>query len=121
MTNVATARPAAAPGDAGDVLEHLPGAAPCRLCGRFQIMQSVHDEIRGTLLEILEEDGIDAPDLTDDTVLLDTGLDSLGLAVLVTRLETTLGYDPFSIMTEAVYPRTLADFEAIYAAYAPSA
>ena len=83
-------------------------------------MQSVHDEIRATLLEILEEDGIDA-DLTDDTVLLDTGLDSLGLAVLVTRLETTLGYDPFSIMTEAVYPRTLADFEAIYAAYAPSA
>jgi acyl carrier protein len=89
--------------------------------GRFRVMPSVKDEIRATLLEILEEDGIDAPELTDDTVLLETGLDSLGLAVLVTRLETTLGYDPFSLMTEAVYPRTLADFEAIYVKYAPIA
>ena len=29
--------------------------------------------------------------LTDDLVLLDSGLDSLGLAILVTRLEDTLG------------------------------
>lgn len=71
------------------------------------------------LLQLLEEDGMPAVELTPDTVLLDTGLDSLGLAVLVTRLETELGYDPFSLMTEAVYPRTLNDFVVIYDKYAP--
>jgi aryl carrier-like protein len=71
------------------------------------------------LLQLLEEDGMSAVELTPDTVLLDTGLDSLGLAVLVTRLETELGYDPFSLMTEAVYPRTLNDFVVIYDKYAP--
>ena len=76
--------------------------------------------VRSTLLHLLQEDGIPAPDLTNETVLLDTGLDSLGLAVLVTRLENTLGYDPFSLMTEAFYPRTLAEFVGVYDTYAPT-
>lgn len=73
------------------------------------------------LIELLEEDGVPVPEIGPDTVLLDTGLDSLGLAVLVTRLESSLGYDPFSIMTEATYPRTMAEFVAIYDKYAPAA
>lgn len=83
-------------------------------------MKSTESTVRSTLLELLEEDEIAGIELTPDTVLLDTGLDSLGLAVLVTRLETTLGYDPFSLMTEASYPRTLEEFITIYDAYAPS-
>lgn len=75
--------------------------------------------MKSTLQELLEEDGISGVELTPETILLDTGLDSLGLAVLVTRLETTLGYDPFSLMTEASYPRTLEEFTAIYNRYAP--
>jgi len=71
--------------------------------------------------ELLEEDGLEIPQLDDDTVLLDTGLDSLGFAVLVTRLEEELGYDPFTLMTEAVYPRTVAEFVSVYERYAPSA
>ena len=71
--------------------------------------------------ELLEEDGLEIPPLDDDTVLLDTGLDSLGFAVLVTRLEEELGYDPFTLMTEAVYPRTVAEFVSVYERYAPSA
>ena len=63
--------------------------------------------------------GTKAPALTDDTVLLDTGLDSLGFAILVTRLEEDLGYDPFSLATEAFYPRTLREFVDFYAAHAP--
>lgn len=63
--------------------------------------------------------GADAPDLTGDTVLLDTGLDSLGFAILVTRLEEDLGYDPFSLATEAYYPRTMSEFVGFYAAHAP--
>ena len=89
-------------------------------CDKFSSMIPVEQTVRDTLLEILDEDGIAAPELTPGTVLLDTGLDSLGLAVLVTRLELVLGYDPFSIMTEAVYPRTLADFVDVYETYAPS-
>ena len=50
-----------------------------------------------------------------------TGLDSLGFAVLVTRLELTLGYDPFTLMTDAVYPRTLAEFVSVYERFAPTA
>lgn len=84
-------------------------------------MLSTESVVRDMLIELLEEDGIPVPAIDSDTVLLDTGLDSLGLAVLVTRLETTLGYDPFSLMTEASYPRTLAEFVGIYDKYAPTA
>ena len=47
-------------------------------------------------------------------VLLQTGMDSLGFAVLVARLEEELGYDPFVLMDEPVYPRTYGEFVAIY-------
>lgn len=52
--------------------------------------------------------------ITDTTVLLQSGLDSLGFAMLVAQLEETLGIDPFSQMTLAVYPTTFADFVSIY-------
>lgn len=52
--------------------------------------------------------------ITDDTVLLQSGLDSLGFAMLVAQLEETLGLDPFSQMMIAVYPSTFADFVRIY-------
>jgi len=53
-------------------------------------------------------------ELKDDTVLLDSGLDSLGFAILVARLEEELGFDPFVEMEEAVYPTTFGEFVAIY-------
>lgn len=71
------------------------------------------------IVRLLEEDDLDVPDITASTILLDTGLDSLGFAVLVTRLEEKLGYDPFSLMKDAVYPRTLQDFVEIYSEYGP--
>ena len=73
------------------------------------------------LAELFEEDELDVPELTDDLVLLETELDSLGFAVLVTRLEETLGYDPFSMMTEPVYPTTFGEFVAVYEQFAPTA
>ena len=57
--------------------------------------------------------------LDDETILLESGLDSLGFAVLVAHLEEELGYDPFSMMEEPVYPRTLGEFIAIYNRFAP--
>jgi aryl carrier-like protein len=59
--------------------------------------------------------------LQDDTVLLESGLDSLGFAMLVSRLEEELGYDPFVQMVEPVYPATLGEFVSIYRKFAPAA
>lgn len=52
--------------------------------------------------------------ISDDTVLLQSGLDSLGFAMLVAQLEEDLDIDPFSQMQIAVYPRTFAEFVSIY-------
>ena len=56
--------------------------------------------------------------LDNETVLLESGLDSLGFAILVTRLEEEFGYDPFVLMDEPVYPRTLGEFISIYQRFA---
>lgn len=52
--------------------------------------------------------------LNDDTVLLETGLDSLGFAILITNLEEELGYDPFTESEEPYYPQTFAEFLEFY-------
>jgi acyl carrier protein len=56
----------------------------------------------------------DLQNLTDESVLLETGLDSLGFAILVTRLEEELGYDPFTQSDTAVYPKTFREFVQLY-------
>ncbi len=52
--------------------------------------------------------------LTDDLVLLDSGLDSLCFAVLVTRLEDEVGFDPFTLSDDVYFPVTLGDFIRFY-------
>lgn len=52
--------------------------------------------------------------LTDDTELLESGLDSLCFAILVARLEDKLGYDPFTMSDDVEFPVTLGEFFAIY-------
>ena len=51
--------------------------------------------------------------LDDDLVLLDSGLDSLCLAIIVARLEDALGVDPFSA-DDSEFPVTLGDFVRLY-------
>ena len=60
------------------------------------------------------------PDLDDATPLLESGLDSLGFAILIARLEEQFGYDPFTMMSEPVYPQTLGELVSIYEAHHPS-
>ncbi len=50
--------------------------------------------------------------LTDDLPLLESGLDSLGFAILVARLEDKLGADPFA--TGEAFPTTLGELVAFY-------
>jgi acyl carrier protein len=52
--------------------------------------------------------------LTDDLVLLDSGLDSLCLAILVARLDEKFGFDPFSTAEDEHLPVTLRDFIRLY-------
>ena len=70
--------------------------------------------IRSTVISEVEQIAAEnkkglAP-LTDQLVLLDSGLDSLAIAILVARLEETLGFDPFSESDDVSYPVTLGDF-----------
>lgn len=79
----------------------------------------VQDKIKALFDEVWRDDKeCDPPEITKDTVLLETGLDSMGFAVLVTRLDEDLGFDPFSEMEAASYPRTFGDFISAYTAIA---
>lgn len=66
--------------------------------------------------EALEQTNIDKhyDHISDDQVLLESGLDSLGFAILVALLEEELNFDPFQEMENAVYPTTFGEFVAIY-------
>jgi aryl carrier-like protein len=76
------------------------------------------EKIIDIIAEIASDSGWEiVSNLNDDTVLLESGLDSLGFAILVARLEEELLYDPFSMMDEPVYPRTLGEFVGIYERY----
>lgn len=81
----------------------------------------LREKILSVFREVYETqvEGVPVPDLTDATVLLDTGLSSLGFAVLVSRLEDELGYDPFTLSEEAYYPRTFGEFALFYERNAP--
>jgi len=50
--------------------------------------------------------------LTDDLELLHTGLDSLSFALIVARLEDSLGVDPFEAVER--FPVTFGDFVRLY-------
>lgn len=75
--------------------------------------------IRKTILDTLKDVAasnqvILADPLSDETVLLQSGLDSLGFAILVAQLQEQLEFDPFTMTDEPVYPRTLGEFIAFY-------
>jgi len=75
---------------------------------------SIKLTIMDQMKQIAREHGKTLAPLRDDLVLLDSGLDSLGFAVLVARLEDTLGIDPFTAAEDAMFPLTLSDFVKVY-------
>lgn len=84
-------------------------------------MDQLEKDIRRVFAEVWgQEKDTPAPELTPDTVLLESGLDSLGFAIFVSQLEEELGYDPFTLSTDAYYPQTFAEFVAFYARYQPT-
>ena len=56
--------------------------------------------------------------LTDDLPLLETGLDSLCMAIIVARLDDAFGFDPFDTEDDIRFPVTIGDLIAFYEAAA---
>jgi len=52
--------------------------------------------------------------IENDTVLLESGLDSIGFAVLISSLEEDVGFDPFVELESPVYPATFFELVSIY-------
>ncbi|HEY2854866.1 MAG TPA: acyl carrier protein [Gemmatimonadaceae bacterium] len=52
--------------------------------------------------------------LTDERPLMESGLDSLAFAIVVARLEDSLGIDPFTASEDAQFPVTFGDFVKMY-------
>lgn len=82
---------------------------------------SIRSDIIETFEAVLEQTGaqLAVDQLNDDTVLLESGLESLGFAILVANLEERLGYDPFQILEIPVYPTTFGEFVGIYESNKP--
>ena len=77
------------------------------------------DKIRALFEKMWREEKPEPPpQLVDDTVLLETGFDSMAFAVFVTVLDEELGFDPFTISQDAVYPRTFGEFVRFYEKHA---
>ncbi len=79
---------------------------------------SVRSKVLSQFEQVAKEQNKELGPLSDDLVLVDSGLDSLCLAIIVARLEDALGVDPFSAKDDD-FPVTLGDFIKFYEDAAP--
>jgi len=77
-------------------------------------MSNVKPTVIALIEQIAKDDKKTVPPLTDDLVLLESGLDSLAFAIVVARLEDSLGIDPFSASEDVQFPVTFGDFIQMY-------
>jgi hypothetical protein len=82
--------------------------------GAKERLMSVRSVVLAQLELVAKEQNREMPSLSDDLLLLDTGLDSLCFAIVVARLEDTLGRDPFNGDSAVDFPVTLQDFINLY-------
>jgi acyl carrier protein len=75
---------------------------------------NVRSEVVTQFKQVAQEQGKRLAPLTDNLELLNSGLDSLCFAILVTRLEDALGVDPFTASEDALFPVTFGDFVSFY-------
>ena len=75
---------------------------------------SIRSEILDQLKQVADEQDKRLGPLSEELPLLDSGLDSLCFAIIVSRLETVLGVDPFSANEGAPFPVTLGEFVRFY-------
>jgi hypothetical protein len=75
---------------------------------------SVRSEIFDQFKQVAHEQDKRLEGLCDELPLLDSGLDSLCFAIIVSRLEIVLGVDPFSENEDAPFPVKLGEFIRFY-------
>ena len=75
---------------------------------------SVRSIVLSQFETVAKEQKLALPPLSDDLELLNCGLDSLGFAIIIARLEDALGCDPFSGDEAVDFPLTLNDFIRLY-------
>jgi aryl carrier-like protein len=75
---------------------------------------SVRQTIEGIFADVAREQHKALAPLTDDAALLELGLDSLCIAIIVARLGEELELDPFSAADEVGIPTTFGAFVALY-------
>jgi acyl carrier protein len=75
---------------------------------------TVKSIILSSFEDVSHEQGKTLAVLSDDTMLLESGLDSLCFAIIVARLEDTLGVDPFQTASDESFPLTFGDFVKFY-------
>ena len=82
---------------------------------------TLKEQIGLIFIEIFEQqvDRLPSPELSDDLILLESGLDSMGFAILVVELEERLGFDPFTISDNPYYPTTFGEFVSFYEKHVP--
>lgn len=74
----------------------------------------IRDTIIAQITQIAERHKKPLAPLRDSLPLLETGLDSLCIAVLVATLDDQLGLDPFAGDTDVAFPVTVGDFIKLY-------
>ena len=75
---------------------------------------SVRKVITEEIVRIAEQQMKQLVPLSDTLPLLNSGLDSLCIAILVASLDDRLGVDPFASEADAPFPVTLGDFVKLY-------
>lgn len=73
----------------------------------------IRSQIVETFNQVSQEQGREISRLTDNLQLLESGLDSLCFAIVIARLEDSLGVDPF-ISENMLFPVTFAEFVNCY-------
>jgi acyl carrier protein len=75
---------------------------------------SIRATITSVFAEVATEQDKPLRNLSDETPLLEAGLDSLCLAIIVARLDEQLGLDPFNTSEDSLLPVTFGDFIRLY-------
>jgi acyl carrier protein len=75
---------------------------------------SVRSVIMEQIVQVAERQRKTLAPLNDDLLLLDSGLDSLCLAIIVASLDDELGLDPLSASDGVTFPVTVGDFVRLY-------
>jgi acyl carrier protein len=85
---------------------------------RQEAKMSVKSTITAQFQQVAREQDRTLAPLSDELKLVQSGLDSLSFAIIVARLEDSLGVDPFNATEAVEFPVTFGDFVRLYERFA---